>query len=275
MSLSIHQSIHEKLEYFHTNHKIPNIIFHGPSGCGKKTIVNQFLNLIYGGNKDKIKDFVMNVNCAHGKGIKFIREDLKFFAKTHINSNGGDVFKSIVLLNADKLTMDAQSALRRCIELFSHNTRFFIIVEDKYKLLKPILSRFCEIYIPEPTFNGNIINLYKHHLNEVFKTKDIKKQRYEWLKSALEKNMKSDMEHKDLLVFITKLYEKSYSALDLINILENPIVVPNLTVEKRYDLLINFNKIRKEFRNEKILMLFILNFAFLSSNESLENISFM
>jgi hypothetical protein len=123
--------------------------------------------------------------------------------------------------------------------------------------------------------NGNIINLYKHNLNEVFKTKDIKKQRSEWLKNALDKNMSANMGHKDLLSFITKLYEKSYSALDLINILENVNVVPDLTIEKRYELLINFNKIRKEFRNEKILMLFILNFAFLSSNESLENISFM
>ena len=35
-----------------------------------------------------IKDFknnMMSVNCARGKGIKFIREDLKFFAKTNIN----------------------------------------------------------------------------------------------------------------------------------------------------------------------------------------------
>lgn len=115
---------------------------------GKSTLVNDFVSLIYDGNKEIISDFVMYVNCAHGKGIKFIRDELKFFAKTHINSNGGDTFKSIILLNGDKLTMDAQSALRRCIELFSHNTRFFIIVEDKYKLLKPILSRFCEILCP-------------------------------------------------------------------------------------------------------------------------------
>jgi DNA polymerase III delta prime subunit len=36
------------------------------------------------------------------------------------------------------LTIDAQSALRRCIEQFSFNTRFFIIIENKHKLLKPI-----------------------------------------------------------------------------------------------------------------------------------------
>ena len=275
MQLEIHETIYDKLKYFHTNHTIPNIIFHGPSGCGKKTIVNNFLNLIYDQNKEKIKDFVMNVNCAHGKGIKFIREELKFFAKTHINSNGGDIFKSIVLLNADKLTMDAQSALRRCIELFSHTTRFFIIVEDKYKLLKPILSRFCEIYVPEPVYQFNVINLYKYNLNEVFKTSDIQKQRTEWLKKELNKNMKSDMKQHDLLLFITKLYEKAYSALDIIKLLEKSAILPEITAEKKYELLISFNKIRREFRNEKILLLFILNFMYLSSNVCLENISFM
>jgi hypothetical protein len=40
-------------------------------------------------------------------------------------------------------------------------------------------------------------------------------------------------------------------------------------------LLLCFNRVRKEFRNEKILMLFIVNFIFLSSEMSLENISFM
>lgn len=274
MSLPIHIDIKEKLEFFHNSHKIPNIIFHGPSGSGKKTIVQYFLNMIYDNNKNKIKDFVMNVNCAHGKGIKFIREELKFFAKTHINSNGGDIFKSIILLNADKLTMDAQSALRRCIELFSHTTRFFIVVEDKYKLLKPILSRFCEIYIPEPVYNNKIINLYRYNLNKIFK-QNTQKIKIEWLKKELNKNMNSDMSQSDLLVFIVKLYEKGYSALDIIHLLEDDQFNPELNRVKRYELLISFNKIRKEFRNEKLLLLFILNFLYISSNESLENISFM
>ena len=188
MSLTIHESIMEKLNYFYKIHKIPNIIFHGQSGSGKRSIVHKFINIIYNGDKERIKTFVMHVNCAHGKGIKFIRDELKFFAKTHINSNGGDVFKSIVLSNADKLTIDAQSALRRCIELFSHTTRFFIIVEDKYKLLKPILSRFCEIYVPEPVVNGHSINLYRHNLAETFKLKDVKQLRIEWLKKEFIKN---------------------------------------------------------------------------------------
>ena len=273
MTLNIHQDIKEKLKYFHSIHKIPNIIFNGPSGSGKSTIVNEFINLIYDGNKEKIKDFVMYVNCAHGKGIKFIREELKFFAKTHINSNGGDIFKSIVLLNGDNLTMDAQSALRRCIELFSHNTRFFIIVEDKYKLLRPILSRFCEIYISEPEYKGKQINLYKHNLEEIFKLTDIKIQRSEWLKKELQKTITLKTTHEELQSFVVKLYEKAYNALDIIKLIEDGLFA--LSQEKRYELLIAFNKVRKEFRNEKLLMFFILNFMFLDKETILENISFM
>jgi len=276
MILNIHQTIKEKLEYFQTIHKIPNIIFHGPSGSGKRTIVNEFIHNIYDNNREKIKSFVMYVNCSHGKGIKFIRDELKFFAKTHINSNGGNVFKSIILLNADKLTMDAQSALRRCIELFNHNTRFFIVAEDKYNLMKPILSRFCEIYVPEPIVNGNKINLYKYNLNEVFKMKDIKTQRLEWLKKELITLTNKNVDINDLITLCKKLYEKGYSGLDILNLLENTRFLDTIIkVERRYELLLCFNRVRKEFRNEKLLMLFILNFVFLSSELSLENISFM
>jgi len=275
MTLNIHQNIKDKLTYFHKIHKIPNIIFNGPSGSGKSTIVNEFISMIYDGNKEKIKDFVMHVNCAHGKGIKFIREELKFFAKTHINSNGGDTFKSIILLNGDKLTMDAQSALRRCIELFSHNTRFFIIVEDKYKLLRPILSRFCEIYISEPEFKGKPINLYKYNLEETFKLTDIKLHRNEWLKKELNKCQceSKKLTEIELLGFVTKLYEKAYNALDIIKLIEDGFT--NITTQKRYELLIAFNKVKKEIRNEKLLLLFILNFIYFDKTSILENMSFM
>jgi DNA polymerase III delta prime subunit len=276
MSLNIHQSIIEKLNYFYEIHKIPNIIFHGPSGSGKRTIVNNFIQKIYNEDREKIKTYVMYVNCSHGKGIKFIREELKFFAKTHINSNSGNTFKSVILLNADKLTMDAQSALRRCIELFSHNTRFFIVAEDKYNLMKPILSRFCEIYIPEPEVNGQIINLYKYNLNNLFKMKDMKTQRLESLKKEIIKSISNDISIRELIDICTKFYEKGYSSLDILKLLENhKFLETKITSEKRYELLICFNRVRGEFRNEKLLMLFILNFIFLSSDLSLENISFM
>jgi DNA polymerase III delta prime subunit len=276
MSLIIHEDILQRLKYFKDIQKIPNIIFHGPSGSGKRTIVQTFIHDIYDKNKDKIKSFVIYVNCAHGKGIKFIREELKFFAKTHINSNGGNIFKSVVLLNADKLTMDAQSALRRCIEVFSHNTRFFLVVENKYNLLKPILSRFCEIYVPEPILNGKYINLYKYNIESLFNMSDINLKRQEWLKKELTKCKNKKPNNIEMVDLSVKLYEKAYSGIDIINLLQNSTFMENkINEDKKYELLLQFNKIKKEFRNEKILILFILNFLFVSSDSHLENISFM
>jgi GTPase SAR1 family protein len=273
-NINIHQSIRDKLQHFYDNKKIPNILFNGTSGSGKSTILNEFITKIYDNNKEKINDYVMYVNCAHGKGIKFIRDELKFFAKTNINSNGGNIFKSIVLLNGDNLTVDAQSALRRCIELFSHNTRFFIIVEDKYKLLRPILSRFCEIYVPEPIINGKQVNLYSYNLENIFHLSEYKCKRLDWLKKELTKYLKmSELSKKELMESSIKLYEKSYSGLDIMRLIENGF--GNLEESKKYELLVAFSKVKKEFRNEKLLIFFILNFLLLDVNYSLENISFI
>lgn len=278
MSLPIHQDILQKLDYFHQHKKIPHLLFHGASGSGKRTLLNHFIDKIYDHDKEKLNNYVMQVNCAYGKGIKFIREELKFFAKTHIFSNGGDIFKSIILLNADKLTIDAQSALRRCIELFSHNTRFFILVEDKHKLLKPILSRFCELYVPEPVYKNKILHLHKWNLERIFASKEIQTRRMEWLKKELQKvtcpPWKTDVSA--MVNFSSHLYEKGYAGIDIIHLLEkNAVPETNLTEEKRYELLFVFHRVRRDLRNEKLLLFFLLHFLFVSSNVNLENISFM
>ena len=80
--LIIHENIKEKLSTFIKNMKIPHIIFYGPSGSGKRILVYEFIDKIYKNNREKIKSHVMSIDCAHGKGIKFIREELKFFLQT-------------------------------------------------------------------------------------------------------------------------------------------------------------------------------------------------
>jgi len=287
-----HPEINEKLSFFIKTGKIPNIIFHGASGSGKRTIVHKFITDIYQGSKELIKNYVMYVNCAHGKGIKFVRDELKFFAKTHVNAEGAGNFKTIVLSNADELTIDAQSALRRCIELFSHTTRFFIIVQDKYKLLKPILSRLCEIFVYEPTINGRKINLHKHNIQLTFHGTDAaEKKTYKYFDKIIQiehakgtlsgtisgtlsgTTTQSSMTNmQQLMELSTKLYEKGYNGLDLMKYIEQNKSIAEL---KKYQMLLVFNKIKKEFRNEKLFIFFILNFMLLRSDYDLENISFM
>ena len=232
---SIHSDITSKLKVFIKEEKIPNIIFHGPSGSGKRTIVHRFINDIYENDKSIIKNNVMYVSCAHGKGIKFVREELKLFAKTHINFKDKKLFKTVILSNADQLTIDAQSALRRCIELFSHSTRFFIIVEDKYKLLRPILSRFCEIYIPHPVINNVKVNLYIHNKNL---TSKYNLDREKWLHKFL-KNLKIN-NNLELINISNKLYNKAYSGIDIIDYFEHS-QCENI---KKYKLLLAFNKVK-------------------------------
>ena len=164
MIKNLHDSIKYKFDSFIENNNIPNIILYGPYGSGKTTLLHYLLQSIYK-NIDNANEYIMYINCAFGKGIKFIREELKLFAKTNIcsHSQNEPFFKSVVLLHADNLTIDAQSALRRCIEVFSFNTRFFILVNHKYRLIEPILSRFCEIYIPNPVVKHKSINLHEYN----------------------------------------------------------------------------------------------------------------
>jgi len=297
-------SIHRKLDYFIMTGKIPNIIFHGSAGTGKKTIVFNFIDKIYKpvknitsnqieseerNIKNILKNNVMIVNCCHGKGIKFIREELKFFSKMNIQYTEGIYFKSVVLFNADCLTIDAQSALRRCIELFSHNTRFFIVVENIHKLLNPIVSRFCEIYVPETVvynnnsppnieplyepFSGsssiNFVNFYQLELQNTIDKLEIehKTKKKLLIIEKLKKNVNNVGEQNqnlpiEILSNINKtpaewinivdfFYENGISALDIIEYLEENKLITN-------EMLLDFHKIKGNYRNEKLLMFRIL-----------------
>ena len=278
-NLSIHNEIRQKLDGFYASHRIPHLLFHGSPGTGKRTLVYEFIHKIYGGDKHKLKSNVMFVNCAHGKGIKFIRDELKFFAKTNIQGSQDIPFKTIVLFNAYSLTMDAQSALRRCIELFSYNTRFFIVVENKHKLLNPILSRFCEIYVPEymdPA--GHIQNLHQVKLAAVFgPALDLSEWFQREVLDTLEKgqNDRADCPSHDQLVQVaTKIYEAGYSCLDLMAWISETReassvreanglnLVGRWTDMEKADAILHFQNIKSEFRCEKLLLFTMLDVLF-------------
>lgn len=250
------ENIKKKLISLKNNNKIPNIIFYGDNNTGKKEILKFFIELIYDNDQNVIKNNVLTLNCAFNKGIKYIREDLKFFCKTIINNNNGNFFKSIILLNGDKLTIDAQSALRRCIEVYSHNTRFFIIVENKNKLLKPIISRFASIYIINYK-NDKQINNSNNYLNNI-----------------LNKNNISNII--DLTLLTSSVYNNGYTAIDIYNYIKNRKITSNIEENyNKYKLLTVFLDIKKEIKNEKILILFLLKNIYFRSNHNLENIKFI
>jgi len=265
--LAIHKPIYDKLNCFIKNGKVPNLIFYGKSGSGKRTIVNNFIKKIYNDDNNKIRTNVMYVNCAHGKGIKFIREELKFFAKANINASSGIYFKTIVLLNASYLTIDAQSALRRCIELFSYNTRFFMIVENKDKILNPIVSRFCEIYIPDYIISDKIINLHAYSKNFHYSL-DTKNKSDIWIQKKM--NGIKTKDHINLSRFAEEIYEEGYSCLDVITWLKNKSKLDDNNIAQACMI---YDKIRSEYRCEKLLILYIFDFLYLRSEKDLKCIA--
>jgi hypothetical protein len=162
-------------------------------------------------------------------------------------------FKVIVLLNAHHLTVDAQSALRRCIELFSYNTRFFIVVENKDKLLNPILSRFCDIFVPEPS-----TNLHQYVLSQQFRNID-DKQREEETSAALE-SLFNVTGLRQLMDTINQLYESGISCLDLMNWVKTQR--EKWSEAEYYSAVMRFYQIKPQFRCEKLLILFMVNYLF-------------
>lgn len=260
--LPIHPTVQHRLDTFYETKKIPHLLFHGASGTGKKHLVHEFLCRIYENDKAKMKLNIMFVNCAHGKGIKFIREDLKMFAKSN---SRGVLFKTIVLLNADQLTTDAQSALRRCIEQFSGNTRFFIIVENKNKLLDPILSRFCEIYIPEYIVDGEIKNLHQLALSNKFRSDSDVLRPIEKIHNMIEEFDVHN--HSNLVSLAVKMYDAGFSTIDLMNWMETQ---PSIDNKIKTAAKLCFHKIRGEYRCERLLLLYMMDFIWIRNEEQRE-----
>lgn len=290
--LEIHTEIKSQLSQYISTDKVPNLLIYGKYGSGKKTLVKWFTNEIYKNINQNGK--ILFVNCSLGKGIKFIREDLKHFARTTVNTdkyvkhNSGDedgnqsetetrnVFKIIILSNADKLTIDAQSALRRCIEIYSFNTRFILIVENKKQIMNPILSRFCEIYIPVPTIKGQYINLYKKELHNAFPNIDdnifiqkLSNKFYTYIAKFKDFKTFDNNSFFTLNNFKTKsihFYNKGFSGNDLIEAIKLRFYTTTCfhSRKKEINFVICFNKIRTELRCEKLL-LFILIYLYYTS----------
>jgi len=256
--MNIQDHIVKKLDYFYRTRKIPHIIFYGPTHGAKDMIVSQFINRIYDENRINIKNNVLFVSCS-GKGIKFIRDEIKTFAKMHIQYQEGKddpgTFKTVILLNADFLTDDAQSALRRSIELFSYNTRFFLLVEDRSRLLKPILSRFCEIYIP-PT--------------PVVLVSEKKSQRVAEIAADVA-SLTDLSNNRDIINMASQWYEMGYSSYDFMQYVES-VKEEEDKKERCIHVLFLFHKLKTEFRCEKLFLWFLLDFYLFRSYDDLHRL---
>ncbi|MDR2944158.1 MAG: replication factor C small subunit [Methanosarcinales archaeon] len=130
----------ERLKSYVRSGNLPHLLFTGPPGVGKTASAVSIARELFG---DFWAENFTELNASDERGIDVVRNKIKTFAKTA--PIGGASFKIIFLDEADALTNDAQSALRRTMEKYSGNCRFILSCNYSSKIIEPIQSR-CAIY---------------------------------------------------------------------------------------------------------------------------------
>ena len=127
--------------------EIPHLLFAGPAGVGKTTTALCIARELLG---EDWRGDTLELNASDERGIKMVRERVKEFAavmKLTVDSNKDydKLFRIIILDEADEMTPEAQTALRRIIEDSSKTTRFIIICNYLSQIIEPIQSR-CVVF---------------------------------------------------------------------------------------------------------------------------------
>lgn len=206
-------------EQFENN--IPHILFYGY--IDYDDIIKNIYNFYHENDKQK---YILELDCVISKSIKHIREYIKLFSKQQLSCNIS--FKSIILFNAEYLTMDAQYSLRRIIEIYSNHTRFFIFTQNKDKLLQPIRSRFIQIYIPKKNIIKQSYIPYNTIKSIMYKSNTIEESIDDCLCSGI---------YGDQIIYWMKKKISNYETL-------------------KY----NYDKLKKEIKDEKWILFYLISF---------------
>lgn len=151
------------------------MLVYGPSGAGKKTRVMSVLKELYGPGAEKIKINARVFQVSSSKKVEFtivssiyhleitpsdmgnndrvvIQDLLKEIAQTQqVDVAAKQRFKTVMINEADLLTRDAQSALRRTMEKYSPNLRLILLANTTSNIIAPIKSRTLLIRVAAPS----------------------------------------------------------------------------------------------------------------------------
>ena len=172
--LDYHDEISQQLKTLASTGSLPHMLFYGPSGAGKKTRIMALLRAIFGPSVQKIKmehrtfktptnatveismmgsNYHTELNPADvgNKDCFVVQEVIKEIAQFRaLDSSGQRKFKVVILSEVDRLSKQAQAALRRTMEKYTANCRLILCCERLSKVIGPVRSRCLCIRVGLP-----------------------------------------------------------------------------------------------------------------------------
>jgi len=133
----------ERIRAMVEHKNLNNLLFAGPAGVGKTSLILVASRELYG---DNWQENTLELNASDERGIDIIRNKVKDFART---KSFNDTPKLCILDEADSLTREAQQALRRTMETYSNTCRFCLLANYSSKIIDPIQSR-CTVFRFKP-----------------------------------------------------------------------------------------------------------------------------
>eukprot|EP00026_Physarum_polycephalum_P010999 Phypoly_transcript_11190.p1 GENE.Phypoly_transcript_11190~~Phypoly_transcript_11190.p1 ORF type:complete len:374 (+),score=68.00 Phypoly_transcript_11190:108-1124(+) len=173
--MDFHKPLSNQLKKMVESGNFPHLIVYGPSGAGKKTRIMALLREIYGSGVLKVKvenrafkgtaskplelmtvssmyHIEMNPADVGNQDRLVVQEVIKEIAQSPpIDYSSQKGFKVVVLTEVDKLSRDAQHALRRTMEKYITAFRLIMCCNSTSKVLEPVRSRCLAIRVPAPS----------------------------------------------------------------------------------------------------------------------------
>ncbi|KAJ8649689.1 hypothetical protein MRB53_002712 [Persea americana] len=174
----VHQEIAMNLKKLVSEHDCPHLLFYGPPGAGKKTLIMALLKQMFGPGAEKVKienkiwkvdagtrtldlelttlssthHVELNPSDAGFQDRYIVQEIIKEMAKSRpIDTKGKKGFKVLVLNEVDKLSREAQHSLRRTMEKYSASCRLILCCNSSSKVTEAVRSRCLNVRVNAPT----------------------------------------------------------------------------------------------------------------------------
>lgn len=225
---------------------LPNLLFHGKDGSGKKSLIRLLLRRIFGKDLKSLKvkyqikgygsnnlEIDINQSLYHieiypnGTGLDkyLVQEVIKEYAsKRNVVINNDRSFKVIWIHNVQNLSYYAQTALRCTMEKYSSNCKFILSGNQLSKIIEPLRSRCLMVRIPSPKEDDIMRVLLKISLNEN-RMLDIRS--YDEIINNCNNNIK------DAIIFLEMKYNNILIKVSWKDYLSEIVIIMNKSLKKQ------------------------------------------